>query len=107
MKTQVAILHHDYPTLIREHVESRLRQLAKFYDRAFFIRANLERQNGEHRVELIANVGRGSVLVADVRDETFGVALDEALERMTRQLKKHHDKLTVDRHRGGRSEHVV
>ena len=105
MNTQVSILHHDYPTRVRDVVEERLHHLVKFYDRLSSLRALLERQNEDHRVEIVANVGRGTVLVADATGEAFSSALDEALERMTRQLKRHHDKVTKDRHRGGRIGH--
>ena len=105
METQVAILHHDYPTRIRDGVEERLQSLVKFHDRVVSMKALLERQKEDHRVELVANVGRGTILVADVRGEAFKSALDEAMDRMTRRLKRHHDKVTRDRHRGGRVGH--
>lgn len=101
MKTQVAIPHHDYPRRLRDLVEEKIEGLDKFYGRVISIRANIERQNEDHRIELVAHVGKGSVLVADARGEAFSTVLDEALDRMTRQLKRHHDKLTVNRHRGG------
>ncbi len=105
MKTQVSILHHDYPRRLRDTIEDKLQGLTRFGSRLVSVKANIERQNEVHRVELVANVGQGSVLVADVQGDTFGVVLDEALDRMTRQLKRHHEKLTVDRRRGGRIGH--
>lgn len=107
MKTQVTILHHDYPTRVRDFVAQKVQGLERFHDRAISIRANLERQKEDHRVELIANVGRGAVLVADAKGDSLGTVLDEALDRMTRQLKRHHDKVTVDRRKGGRPGHVA
>jgi len=105
METQVAILHHDYPAGIREAIEERLKNLVKFHDRVVSMKALLERQREDHRVELVANVGRGTVLVADVKEGALSAALDEAIDRMTRHLKRHHDKVTRDRHRGGRVGH--
>ena len=105
METQVAILHHDYPARIRDGVEERLQSLVKFHDRVVSMRAMLERQKEDHRVELVANVGRGTVLVADVKGDAFSAALDGAIDRMARHLKRHHDKVTRDRHRGGRVGH--
>ncbi|MCP3916927.1 MAG: ribosome-associated translation inhibitor RaiA [bacterium] len=107
MKTQVTILHHDYPARVRDFVEGKIQTLSRFHDRAISMRANLERQSEDHRVELIANVGRGSVLVADAKGEALGPVLEEALDRMARQMKRHHDKVTRDRHRGGRPGHVA
>lgn len=102
MKTLVSILHHDYPTRIRALVDGKLQDLARFHERVVSLRALLERQNEEHRVELVANVGQGTVLVADVRGASLASALDEALDRMGAQLRKVHDKRTRGRHRRGR-----
>ena len=99
MQTQVRILHHDYPGRLRETVEGKLERLERFCSWIHVMRANLERQNELHRVELIANVGKGQVLVADVRGGSFLAVLDEAVDRMARQLRKHHDRVTIDRHR--------
>ena len=102
MKTEVSILHHDYPSRVRETVEGKLSHLVKFYDRVVSVRALLERQNEDHRVEVVANVGRGQVLVAEASNESFSSALDLAVDRMVRLLKRQHDKVTRSRHRGGR-----
>ena len=56
MKTEVAILHHEYPNAIRDHTAEKLQQLVKYYDGTVTLRAVLERQHEEHRVELVANV---------------------------------------------------
>ncbi len=97
MKTQVAILHNEYPTRIRDHVATKLQQLVKFYDGTVSIRAVLERQHDDHRAELIANVGRGVVLVVDARKESIHMALEDAVERMGRVLRRHKEKLKARR----------
>ena len=99
LQTHVSILHHDYPALVRETVEDKLQHLAKFYDRIVSVRALLERHHAQHRVELVANVGHGAVLVVDARDDGFADALEAALQRMERLLKRHHDKLSYSRRR--------
>lgn len=100
MQTHVSILHHDYPSPVRETVESKLQHLVKFYDRIVSLRAMLEKQHDEHRVEIVANVGNGAVLVVDARGSAFQSALEEAIERMERLLKRHHDKQNPGRRRG-------
>jgi ribosomal subunit interface protein len=103
MQTQVSILHHDYPAPVRDLVESKLEHLVKFYERLVSVRATLERQRDElHRVELVAHVGQGAVLVFDARNATLGAAIDEALSGMESQLKKHNQKQTQERRRNGR-----
>lgn len=92
MQTLVSILHHDYPALVRDTVDAKLQHLGKFHDRIVSMRAMLERQHTDHRVELVANVGRGAVLVVDSRRDDFGAALEEAMSRMERLLKRDHDR---------------
>ncbi len=105
MQTEVSILHHDYPARLREVVETKLQALQKFYERVHSMRAMLERQKEEHRVELVANVGKGSVLVVDARGSALEAALDEAADRMGRLLRRHNQKLTHERRRIGREGH--
>lgn len=100
MQTHVSILHHDYPSPVRDTVESKLQHLVKFYDRIVSLRAMLEKQHDEHRVEIVANVGNGAVLVVDARGSAFQSALEEAIERMERLLKRHHDKQNPGSRRG-------
>jgi len=100
MQTHVSIPHHDYPAPVRDTVESKLSHLVKFYDRIVSMRALLEKQHDEHRVEIVANVGHGAVLVVDARGAAHANALEEALARMERLLKRHHDKMNPGRRRG-------
>ncbi|MEM1453455.1 MAG: ribosome-associated translation inhibitor RaiA [Planctomycetota bacterium] len=101
MKTQVSILHHDYPSSYRTLVEERLDALERFNQRIVSIDARLQKHRRDHHVELVANIGKGQVLVADVQREAFGEALSEAVERMGRQLRKHHDKARLEPRRAG------
>lgn len=105
MNAQVSILHHDYPSTVRTMVEERLQGLDRFFSNTKSVRARLERQRAAHRVEIVCNVGRGSVLVADVQGEHLAPTVEEAIDRLGTQLKRHHDKLTRERHRGGRPGH--
>ena len=93
MKTEVAILHHEYPSKIREYVTDKIQQLVRFYDGTVSMRAVLERQHDDHRVELVANVRRGVTLVVDARTSSITAALDEAVDRMSRMLARHKSKL--------------
>lgn len=93
MKTEVAILHNEYPSTVREHVADRIQSLAKFYEGTVSLRAVLERDADDHRVELVANVRRGVVLVVEAKANSITSALDDAVERMKRVLSRHKGKL--------------
>jgi ribosomal subunit interface protein len=99
MHTQVSILHHDYPARVRNIVEERLGDLPRFFDRIVTVTARLERSPRSHRIELVANVGRGNVLIADVRRDGLRVALDDAVAKLQRRLSKHHDKVRLEQRR--------
>ncbi len=103
MKTEVAILHRGYPARIRDQVVSRVQHLVRFFEGTVSMRAVLERQHDMHRVELVACVRRGVVLVVDARGERITAALDEALERMARVLSRHKSKLKEEVRRAPRS----
>jgi ribosomal subunit interface protein len=97
METRVTILHGEYPEHVRGLVEQKLEQLERLQAPVHRLRAQLHRRRDEHRVELVAEVGRGAVLVADVRGAAFGGTLDEALERMTLLLTRRKEKRAAAR----------
>ena len=66
--------------------------MERFNGHIVTIDARLEKESRDHHVELVANIGKGQTLVANVRREAFGEALSEAIDRMGRQLRKSHDK---------------
>jgi ribosomal subunit interface protein len=99
MQTHVSILHRDYPVRVRGIVEQRLSDLGRYYDRIVTVSARLERNSRDHRVELVANVGHGNVLVASVHRDGLRSALDDAVHTLQRRLSKHHDKVKLERRR--------
>jgi ribosomal subunit interface protein len=99
MNTEVAILHHDYPAETRATVDKRLQGLTRFFDGIHSLSARLEKQGDDHRVELVAHVGRGPILKAEVSRETFKGALDESVDRMRGQLSRHRDRVKLGNHR--------
>ncbi len=105
MKTIVSIPHHEYPARVREAVEEKLHHLLKYYERIVTLRAVLARENEEHRVELVAGVGRGVTLVVESRQDLLESAVDEAISRMGRVLTRHKTKLEDRHRRGGRIGH--
>jgi ribosomal subunit interface protein len=104
MQTQVSIHHHDYPSDLRDLVQSKLEELLRFCGNTVSMKARLEKEADEHRVEIVATVPPGLVLVADARAEGVRGALDEALDRMARKLKRAREKTTKERRRVARGD---
>lgn len=105
MQTRVSIPHGDYPGAIRETVDERLQGLDRYFDRIVSLHAVLARERENHRVELVANVGRGVTLVVDSRQDLLNSALDDALQRMGQVLSRHKEKLVGRHRRQGRVGH--
>lgn len=105
MKTIVSIPHHEYPQKVRDRVEEKLQTLVKFYERIVSMRAVLERDHDDHRVEIVANVGHGTTLVVDSKGEVLEKALDDALHKMGRVLNRHKTKMVDRARKGGRVGH--
>ena len=99
MRTQVSILHHDYPSRLREHVRGKMEALERFHDHVTTMTARLEREGGGHRVEIVTQIAHGPTLVADVCMHVFEAALEEALDRMARSLKRSNRKRGLERRR--------
>ena len=104
MKTHVSSHHGDYTSGIRNLVEEKISELGRFYNRATSMEARLEREADSHRVEIICTVPHGPVLVADARAEGLRGALDSALARMARKLKRSREKQTTGRRRASRQD---
>lgn len=102
MQTQVSILHNDYPAGMRALVDEKLQGLTRFCGHIVSMRALLECDKDEHRVEIIAHVGHGNPLIADSRGTSFAAALDQALDRMGGIMRRHTEKLTLGRRRAAR-----
>ncbi len=97
MNKQISILHQDVPKGTRGYVETRLDAMQLFGNRLDSLTARLDRMHEEHTVELVAGVGGAGTLVAKASTSTLMGALDQAIERLTSQLRKVHDKRS-DRH---------
>ena len=98
MKTEVALLHDDYPSGLREYVEERLSSLAKFNERMTGVRAVFDHQHNDHTVELVASIGGTNPVVVETKADSPQMALKHAVESLTRSLKRKRDKFVESKH---------
>ena len=92
MKTEVALLHNDYPSNLRQYVEERLDYLEKFNERMIGVRAVFNHQHDDHTVELVASIGGCSPLVVETKAATPQLALKHAVESLAKSLKRNRTK---------------
>ena len=99
MNKQISIRHGNYSPEVRDLIETRLDALPLFGSRLDSLTARLDQTSEIHEVEIVAGVGREGTLVARSKTANVLQAVDEAIDRLTTQLRKLHEK-RVHRHRG-------
>jgi ribosome hibernation promoting factor len=84
--------HDHISARMREHAGKKLEKLARYNDRVDRIEVVAENPHEQPEVELIVHMRKGSPLVAKERAGTFATAIDQLVEKMEKQLKRHKEK---------------
>lgn len=98
METMVTARHCSVSDSLRRHTLERLEALSRFEPRVQFAHVCFVSDHGAHRVEVRVHGTRGRSMVATASGATFRAALDGAVERVARQLKRRRERLTA--HKG-------
>ncbi|TWG92270.1 putative sigma-54 modulation protein [Luteimonas sp. J16] len=83
---------------LRDYVESKLERLGRHVERPLEVRVQLSLDKPNHKAEATLNLD-GKALHADAAGVDMYAAIDLLVDKLDRQLLKHHKKLT-DHHRG-------
>jgi len=83
---------------LRDYVESKLERLGRHVERPFEVRVQLGLDKPNHKAEATVTLG-GKALHADASAVDMYAAIDLLVDKLDRQLLKHHKKQT-DHHRG-------
>ncbi len=81
---------------LKEYTENAVQKLDRFFDRIMEVEVTYEGKGHQKEAALKVSVS-GSTLVASEVADKFEVALDAALEKMEKQLKKYKEKLRAKR----------
>lgn len=90
MQIMISGQHFELSDRIKTHVESRAHKLERFYDPIVDCQVKISEEKLK-KADLIVNVHK-HLLKASADAESVYVAIDQAMDRMERQLKKLHDK---------------
>ena len=82
---------------LKERIEEKLNKLDKFFSEETKVQVTLSTEKRDSIIEVTIPI-RGSVIRAEERGETMYIALDNAVDKLERQMVKHRKKL-VDGHR--------
>jgi len=90
---------------IRQHVEERLRRMAKFLDEPIEVRVTLDIERHRHIAELHIAHRLGILQAAEETDGLLTEAINLAMEKSERQARRAHKKMVDKRRRGERNGH--
>jgi ribosomal subunit interface protein len=99
LQIKVALRHDSIGNDMKERAEAKAQRLLKYYDRIQSIRIVLDRAGEGFTCEMIADLERMHDLVATTTDRSLAVAIDEAHDRLQRQIREYKQRT---RHRKGR-----
>jgi putative sigma-54 modulation protein len=92
MEVSFTARHGSIPDSVRRHTEERLQRLAKFERRPTHAHIYLEKDGQQRRAEAHMTVAGGGTFIAAGEGQTLRAAIDAALERAERQLKKERER---------------
>lgn len=104
MQLQITGRHMDMTAAIREYTEEKTSKLPRYFDRVSMLEVIAEKRDHiVFEVEMIAHVDHHKHIVAHSRGEDLYGCIDEAVDRMERQLTDHKEKLRNHKHSGVRA----
>jgi putative sigma-54 modulation protein len=96
MKVKVSSLHFTADKKLIDFANEKVSKLEKFYDKIIDSNVTFRVDNSEDRENKLAEIKvniPGKELFAKKQSQSFEKSVDEAVEALRRQLKKHKEKL--------------
>lgn len=87
----------DVTPALRDYVENKFQRLERHFEQMKNVHVILSVEKERHKAEATISVARNE-LFANTEQETMYAAIDELMDKLDRQLKKHKEKMT-DHHR--------
>lgn len=97
MEVRISGRHVDVTDVMQGHIRNRIDRLPRFDDQIQAVTVTLMRDARGDRVEVIAKCHR-STLVANARSHDMYQSIEEAFEKVERQIARLHDKI-VSKHK--------
>jgi putative sigma-54 modulation protein len=85
--------HMNVTDAIRQYAESKAEKLPKYYDNIQSIEVVINMDGGKPSVEIIVQASRKSTFVAHHRGDDLYASIDECVDKVSQQLRRHKDKV--------------
>jgi ribosomal subunit interface protein len=92
MELNISTPHESYPPEATAMVRERVSTLERIADGANHVRAVIDREHAIHRVELVASSWGRSVHRVEARADSLLGAVNEAVHRLERALRRREDR---------------
>lgn len=99
MQIEVTVRHASITDDLKAYAEKKARRIIKYYDKIQSVRVVLDRTGAGFECEIIADLEHMHDLVGRTAGEDLRCVIDQAADRVERQLVEHKDRT---RHRKGR-----
>lgn len=96
--------HLEITPAIREYAEGKVAKLPRYYDRvtAIDVLADKSNHNGSVEVEIIVHVEKSAPFVVKVTFDDLYACIDQAVDKLERQLTDHKEKIRNRKHKMSR-----
>jgi putative sigma-54 modulation protein len=95
--------HLDVKETIRGYIEERAERLTRYYNRITKMQFVLSKQGVKFSAEVVVSAPRAGQLVAEATEEGLQAAVDKALDKMERQIRRFKEKLRDHHREAGRT----
>jgi len=85
--------HMEVTDSIRRYVETKVAKLPRFYDNVQMIEVVLDVEADKPLVEIVVSAKRKNTFVARHRDDNMYAAIDQCLDKVAEQIRRHKDKV--------------
>ena len=85
--------HIDVTPALRQKVESKLSKLERHFDHLTDVHCILTVEKLEHKAEATVHLSGGTIHADAIEDDMYA-AVDSLIDKLSRQVKKHKEKLT-------------
>ena len=103
MEIQISGRHVEVTAQMDTHIREQIKKLPPFVEKAQYVTVTLATDSGNQVAEVVAKSGKAD-FVAQAASHDMYKCIDEAFQKLERQLARHHDKLVHGRAKAGQKD---